>query len=369
MGIAKPQPEVSSGEITPGPHVSGERSPLRVIQIGPFQLIQARPLREFKIPALRRIQVEPLRMIQIALGLGWLADGLLQFQPFMFSPDFLQVMAGNAQGQPGMVHQAILGLVALAVSARVFFNACFALVQVAIGLGLIVSRRTVKPALVLSFGWTLVVWWAGEGLGMLFTGKASPLTGAPGAVLLYALIGLLVWPAARVPGTTASPAAVRDLAGRVAWGFLWLLLAGLMLLPANSAPDAMSGVFSAAASSMRAGPLAALNSALAALTAGHGLLASVIAAGIMAEVGVMVLVDWHRKVALVAGAAIGVFIFLTSEFLGGILTGQGTDPNSGPLLVLLAALLWVGPLSSTPRLPFRWLPAPASRELRQVHHA
>lgn len=368
MGIAEPRPGVGSGEITPNPEFQGEHVPLRVMEIGPFRLVQTRPLRRIQIPSLREMQVQPLRMVQIALGLAWLIDGALQFQPYMFSSDFLQTMAANAQGQPGMVHQTILALVQLAMPYRVFFNACFALVQVAIGLGLIVSPRTVRPALVVSFAWTLVVWWVGEGLGLLFTGTATPLTGAPGAVLLYAVIGLLVWPASRVPGAVWSPTAVRDLAGRLAWALLWLLLAGLMLLPSNSAPNAMSDTFSAAATSMGSGPLAALNSALAGLTAGHGLLISVIAAGIMAEVGIMVLVDWHRKVALVAGAALGAFIFLTSEFLGGILTGQGTDPNSGPLLVLFAALLWVGPLSSTPRTPFRWLPAPESRRLGQVHH-
>jgi hypothetical protein len=52
-----------------------------------------------------------------------------------------------------------------------------------IGPGLI-YRPTVKVALLASFGWSLGVWWIGEGLGGLSTGTASPLTGAPGAALL-----------------------------------------------------------------------------------------------------------------------------------------------------------------------------------------
>ncbi len=35
---------------------------------------------------------------------------------------------------------------------------------------------------------------------MLFMNMAEPLTGAPGAVLLYALIGVLVWPSEKVAG-------------------------------------------------------------------------------------------------------------------------------------------------------------------------
>jgi hypothetical protein len=74
-----------------------------------------------------------------------------------------------------------------------------------IGLGLL-HRRTVKAALALSFAWALIVWWFGEGLGMLVTGTANPLTGAPGAVLPYAVVGLLAWPAVVPPGCSACAA-------------------------------------------------------------------------------------------------------------------------------------------------------------------
>ena len=86
------------------------------------------------------------------------------------------------------------------------YNTLFALVQVAIGLGLL-YRRTVKPALAVSFVWALVVWWFGEAFGMLFMQRwRSPLTGAPGAVLLYGLIGLIVWPNGRPGGLLGSAA-------------------------------------------------------------------------------------------------------------------------------------------------------------------
>ena len=49
----------------------------------------------------------------------------------------------------------------------------------------------------MSFAWALGVWFFGEGLGMVLTGTASALTGAPGSVLLYGLLGLMAWPAAR----------------------------------------------------------------------------------------------------------------------------------------------------------------------------
>jgi hypothetical protein len=44
--------------------------------------------------------------------------------------------------------------------------------------------------------------------------------------------------------------------------------------------------------------------------------------------------------ALVLAAVAGLAIWVIGENFGGILTGQGTDPNSGPPLVLLAAAYW-----------------------------
>ena len=46
------------------------------------------------------------------------------------------------------------------------------------------------------------------------------------------------------------------------------------------------------------------------------------------------------------GALAGVAIWVLGENFGGLLTGQATDPNSGLLLILLAAAFW--PLSRRP---------------------
>ena len=73
------------------------------------------------------------------------------------------------------------------------YNAVFATIQLVIAAGFF-ARRTVRPALAASMVWAVFVWWFGEGLGGILTG-GSPLVGAPGAVLLYALIALLRWPA------------------------------------------------------------------------------------------------------------------------------------------------------------------------------
>ena len=69
----------------------------------------------------------------------------------------------------------------------------FAIIQLLLGLGLLYPR-TAKLALAASLPWALGVWYLGEGLGGIASGNASLLTGAPGAVLLYAVLALAAWP-------------------------------------------------------------------------------------------------------------------------------------------------------------------------------
>jgi hypothetical protein len=67
--------------------------------------------------------------------------------------------------------------------------------------------------------------------------------------------------------------------------------------------------------------------------------------------------DSWRNVAAMAGGLFAVTIWITAEGLGGLATGQATDPNSGPLLVLTAAALYV-PAAVRNR---RSVPKPPSR--------
>jgi hypothetical protein len=302
-----------------------------------------------------RNRVTP-RSIQVGLGLMWLLDGGLQLQPYMFSHNFLaQTIGSMASGQPALVQWTINTAVQIAIPYRVGFNALFALIQFAIGTGLVAGRRWVKPALILSFAWTFIVWWFGEGVGMIFLGVASPLTGAPGAVLLYALVGVMAWPANKSSGiSAASGGRLGDYYARAAWAALWLMLAVLMLQPVNRAADAFSSAFSTAAS-FSGGPFAGLNDGLASTSAGHGAVSAIVLAVLMAAIGIAVFLDWHRNLFLVVGSLLALFVWITAEYFGGIFTGQGTDPNSGPLFVLIAAALWATPRPASKSAPRRML--------------
>ena len=225
------------------------------------------------------------RKLQIALGLIWLMDGALQLQPFMFGRAFVtQIIAPNETGQPGFV-AAPIRLIAHLVEPRVaLFNLFAVAIQVLIGFGLI-YRPTVKPALLASFGWALGIWWIGEGLGGLFTGTASPLTGAPGAALLYVLAGLIAWPQGRwQTGRTAPGGLLGERGARTVWALLWLGSAALWLLPANRTDTAVHDAIANAPSGTRW--LSSIHSTLAAATTGHGTAIAVGAASLSAAVGV-----------------------------------------------------------------------------------
>src|SRR6266699_3842161 len=140
---------------------------------------------------------------------------------------FAGMLAAAAAGNPGWAAAPVLWAAHLAGRGPALANAGFATVQLLIALA-IAGRPTVKAGLAASAGWALAVWWLGEGLGGVLTGGASPVTGAPGAAVLYALLAVLLWPGGRArqqepPFVAAGSAGV--LTTQLAWLALWGSLA------------------------------------------------------------------------------------------------------------------------------------------------
>ncbi len=304
----------------------------------------------------RERALDPRRKLQLALAVIWLLDGILQYQPFMFTHGFPQMLAGSSAGNPAVVASPIKWSATLITHHLVAVNAIFATIQLVLGLG-IACRPTVKLALGASVAWALGVWWFGEGLGGTVAGSASPLNGAPGAVILYALLAVLLWPADRDPAApfVAGRAVGRDVA-RGLWLVLWASLAFFALQPASRAPGAISGMFSGMAPG-QPGWLTWIDTHAASALGGRGLLASIVlAVALLAVAAGPYLPAPAAKAAVVLAFVLAVVIWL-AEGLGGLFTGGGTDPNSGPLLALLAVTFW--PTAPGPTAPG---PTPASPE-------
>jgi len=280
-----------------------------------------------------------VRRIQTVLALIWLLDGGLQFQSFMYSRGFLQMIVGNAAGQPGWVHDSIIWSAKIANGNLTLWNTLFALTQVAIGVG-ILYRPSVKYALAISFAWTLVVWWFGEGFGMMFMDMAQPLTGAPGGVLMYTLIGLVVWPNGKAGGLLG----IRGT--KIMWASLWLVMAWLWLMEPSSSANATSSMLNGTPAGI--GPLDSLQNSLASDTRGDGLVIALVLAAVSAVIGIGVAAGWKTRLLLAVAIVLNLVYWVIPQGFGGIFAGGATDPNSGLLFVVLAAALL--PLLSSPGL-------------------
>ena len=271
------------------------------------------------------------RIIQTALGLIWLLDGALQFQSFMYGNGFIRMLKANAAGQPYWLSSSINWAANTLHSQQVLLNTLFALVQVAIGLGLL-YRRTVKPAIALSVLWAFAVWWFGEAFGMLFMNMANALTGAPGAVFLYALIALIAWPNGRPGGLLGVRGA------RIGWAALWILMGCLWLLAVNSSANATRTLINAAPSGMSW--LSSTQNGFASVAKGNGLIIALVLAFLSFAIGIAVAVNWHPRKFLIAAVVLNLLYWVVGQGFGGIFAGGATDPNAGPLFVLLAYALY-----------------------------
>jgi hypothetical protein len=278
------------------------------------------------------------RGVQVTLGVIWLVDAALQLQPFMFTADFArQVLAPAGQDQPDWVAAPVSFFAHVIAEHPAPLNIGFFLVQFALGIGFLFPRL-VRPAVVGSLAWSAVLWWFSEGLGGLASGRASLVTGAPGAVLLYAVLALAAWPATdhRHPSDPGqAPVAVWFPA---AWAILWIGGAVLQLLPDQRGTAALRDQIGS--TDGVPGWLARLHH-LAAAALSHGGSAPFIAlVAVMALVGFAGLAGrpW-RTAAAVAGVVLATAFWVLGQNIGGLYSGQATDPNNGPLIVVMALAL------------------------------
>ncbi|MGO8950184.1 MAG: hypothetical protein ACLQUY_21510 [Ktedonobacterales bacterium] len=324
--------------------------------------------------------------LQRVLGVIWLIDGLLQLQPQMFTANMINgIMRPILQGQPGFLESMFKFIVNTISKDLTAINLLITVVQVLIGLGfLFLSDRWIKDLVIASFVWALIVWFGGEGMSMLLTGAGSVLTGAPGAVLLYPLLGLAVCP--RTPAE--QPAAATTATGTVApvvtsddglltrrnlrWvlsGF-WFFAALLQLQPYWWQAGQISGVIG---SNVGAG---GLNGALvdhiltpvANATANSEIPLNILLILVFLALGIgfALPTDKYLQPFLIASVVMSVLIWYFGEAFGMILTGMATDFNSGLLLIVMTLAVWPRPGTAGQVVPARSLYD--AREAGEVGH-
>ncbi|HWG26296.1 hypothetical protein [Actinospica sp.] len=285
------------------------------------------------------------RTLQLVLAGIWLLDGVLQFQPAMFTKNFAQmVIYPTIGGNPSVIASPMNRVHAIVLNHPVGTDTAFACIQVAVGLA-IAYRPTAKLGLAASIPWSLAVWWFGEGLGGVLSGKADPLTGAPGAVILYALLAVLLWPVDEDDAVAPAPfEAARFVGARTAralWLVLWGSLVYFTFASGNDAPGALAGQVTTMVDG-QPGWLASIMNHAANLTNGRDLAISIVIGVLLAAIAVSVYLPWPRarRGWLVAAFVFSAVIWVVVQAFGGVFLGMATDPNSGPLLALVALAYW-----------------------------
>ena len=294
------------------------------------------------------------KALQRVLGVLWLIDGLLQFQPQMFTMNMVNgIMKPMLQGQPGLFEPSLQFIVNQTTLHLVEVNLLIGVVQVLLGLGfLLLPDRWVKELVIASFVWAFIVWFGGEGMSMLLTGSGSVLSGAPGAVLLYPLLGLAVYPRRKSRASSQQVATARagddGLLSRryLRWvlsGF-WFFAALLQLQPNWWQPGQISQAIGAMVgqgglNTVLVDPVLTRISTITAnieVPLNIALIVVFLALGI----GLAVAREGQLRPFLIASIVMSVAIWYSSEAFGMILTGMATDFNSGLLLVVMALAVW-----------------------------
>jgi hypothetical protein len=298
------------------------------------------------------LAVRSQRLLQVILGLFWILDAALQFQPFMFGRGFVENnILANASEQPFVLGDVITHIGNFVAPDIAVWNTFFALIQLFIGVGLL-FRTTVRPALAASFAWVLGIWVIGEGLGMVLTGSASALTGAPGSALLYGLIGLMAWPRpprrwavdwSDRPSGVATSSAAQGIGGTITplavWAGYWSLAAVLFLLPANRTRTSIQSTVSGM-SAVAPGWYAHFLTSVANFFSTTGTQTAWILAAVSVTIGLGPLVARRPGWFLAAGAVLSALMWFAGQGLvGNVFSGSDTDPNTGPLVILLAAAM------------------------------
>jgi hypothetical protein len=308
------------------------------------------------------------RTLQIALGVIWIFDGLLKFQPHLFKPSFItDVIRPMAAGQPTLIGSTINHMANFLSHEATMWVAVFGLVEIGIGVALL-FRRSLKPALVISFIWGIGIALFGEGLGMVLTGDTSPLQGAPGAVCFYVLLGVMLWPKRETDPNAPRVGASSSAAGRgifggtgalLVWAAIWVFEAIIWMFPFNRTGDAISNQMNATAVGEPGWYAHFLHSFGQAFT-GAGIWVAVILATASIVIALGPLVSRQPQIFIMLGIGLALAYWVTGEGLGELLTFGGTDPNNGPIVALIG-------LSVLPLVPARASePTPATR-LVTVH--
>ena len=290
-----------------------------------------------QVPDQPRISARSL--LWVGLGALWLLDGLLALQPNMYM-NMLDVVAMGGWGQPAwmvsLINDGVIQWLYTSHSALAA-NALLAGVQITIGGGLLMgrARQWGRLFMIASLPVAVVIWFFGEWAGGFFGLDVSLISGGPGAAFLYALIA---WLLLQPEGWWQTGAAEGRLHRWLGW--TWLMGAVLQACPDFWKGTTQSLTFLGAAVLTRQGALTAPIHAVATFGGAHPVLLNALFVLVMAVLGVGL---WRAPASWTwtLGVLLALFTWWIGENFGALLSGAGTDPNTGLVWLLLLAAAYV----------------------------
>jgi cytochrome oxidase Cu insertion factor (SCO1/SenC/PrrC family) len=282
------------------------------------------------------------KVLRVGFGALWLFDGILQAQPKMAIGLPSQVIQPAAASSPAWVRHVVNWGGTTWSYHPLQAGAAAVWIQVGIGVWLIAAARGPLSRLagIVSVGWGLVVWVFGESFGGIFAPGLTWLFGAPGAVLLYCVAGVLValpdaaWHAARL--------------GRLMLAGLGAFLVGMAVLQAwpgrgfwqgtvRGEPATLAGMTASMAPTPQPRLLSAWVTAFTRFDEAHGFAVNLFIVTVLVVSGAAFLSGRPGLIRPVLAGFTAVCLadwVLIEDF--GFFGGLGTDPNSMIPFVLLA---------------------------------
>lgn len=260
------------------------------------------------------------RSMQTVLGLIWFFDGVFQLKPQMYSQAFTkQVILPTGQGQPAWISSLVNWGGHFVVGHLVIWNTLFALIQLAIGVAMIFNFK-IKQTIIASLVWSAIVWIFGEGAGQLFTGQSLLLNGAPGAVLIYGLVGISIFPKTDGKAHEWRSHSIRF--GQLSLAILLTIGFAMHLQPAYLTSNGLSQAIAL--------PW------LANIIGNDGAITSIVLGVIELLLAVMMFFKFRLRVAVWGSVALFSMFWWVGQSFGQVFDPLATDFNSGLVMILLA---------------------------------
>ena len=297
------------------------------------------------------------RLLRISFGLLWVFDGLLQIQGSMPLGLPGSVLTPAASTSPGWVQHLVTVGTTIWTDHPVSAAAATVWIQVGIGVFMLVAPRGYwsRSAGGVSAGWGLVVWVFGEAFGGAFGHGSSWMFGLPGAVLFYAVAGVLV---ALPDRSWETPRLGKGLLR--AMGLFFVGMGILQAWPgrgfwsgqahASATPGTLTSMVQQMSQVSQPSVFSSWVRSFGSFQAGHGWLVNFLVVVLLVGVGACFLSGNLRlvRIGVVVGAVLCLADWILVEDFG-FFGGVGTDPNS----MIPMALVFTSGYVALARLPVR----------------